>query len=220
MPNVRDHDYSLYFRIQGQLYIVYKQYGTISRCDLIHSLRNLITNLFSKLNFKLGSSICMGGYENNPILLDKIPNDFHFGLYELDYSVFDAHIEGAVKLCPTFGNAGIKSTICGPESFTPDHKPLMVNERFPSFRHMSNLDWHWFVCLTAGSRSTSFRSVPQLWIQLCRNDAGRGMCETISKLDYSRPPGSSHVCLWHQTIHTKAEESLRLGGWEKSWKLR
>lgn len=68
----------------------------------------------------------MGGYENNPILLDNIPNDFNFGLYELDYSVFDAHIEGAVKLCPRFGEAGIKSTICGPESFTPDHKPLMV----------------------------------------------------------------------------------------------
>lgn len=72
----------------------------------------------------------MGGYENNPILLDKIPNDFHFGLYELDYTVFEKHIEGAVKLCPTFGDAGIKSTICGPESFTPDHKPLMVNEIF------------------------------------------------------------------------------------------
>ncbi|KAG5682277.1 hypothetical protein PVAND_011640 [Polypedilum vanderplanki] len=88
MPNVRDHDYSLYFRIQGQ-------------------------------------SIQMGGYENNPILLDKVPADFQFGLYDLDYSVFDTHIEGAVKLCPTFGQAGIKSTICGPESFTPDHKPLM-----------------------------------------------------------------------------------------------
>ncbi|CAG9805929.1 unnamed protein product [Chironomus riparius] len=88
MPNVRDHDFSLYFRIQGQ-------------------------------------SICMGGYENNPILLDKVPSDFQFGLYDLDYSVFDTHIEGAIKLCPTFGNAGIKSTICGPESFTPDHKPIM-----------------------------------------------------------------------------------------------
>jgi len=71
----------------------------------------------------------MGGYENNPILLDKVPSDFQFGLYDLDYSVFDTHIEGAIKLCPTFGNAGIKSTICGPESFTPDHKPIMVRGR-------------------------------------------------------------------------------------------
>ncbi|XP_055610172.1 sarcosine dehydrogenase, mitochondrial [Uranotaenia lowii] len=88
LPNIRDHDYSIYFRIQGK-------------------------------------SICMGGYENNPVLLNKVPEDFHFGLYDLDYSVFDTHIQGAVKLCPTFGSAGIKSTICGPESFTPDHKPLM-----------------------------------------------------------------------------------------------
>ncbi|XP_029735141.2 sarcosine dehydrogenase, mitochondrial [Aedes albopictus] len=88
LPNIRDHDYSIYFRIQGK-------------------------------------SICMGGYENNPVLLDRVPGDFHFGLYDLDYSVFDTHIQGAVKLCPEFGTAGIKSTICGPESFTPDHKPLM-----------------------------------------------------------------------------------------------
>lgn len=88
MPNVRDHDYSIYFRIQGE-------------------------------------SICMGGYENNPILIDQVPTDFAFSLYDLDYSVFDTHVNGAVKLCPDFGKAGIKSTVCGPESFTPDHKPLM-----------------------------------------------------------------------------------------------
>ncbi|XP_058460300.1 sarcosine dehydrogenase, mitochondrial isoform X2 [Malaya genurostris] len=88
LPNIRDHDYSLYYRIQGK-------------------------------------SMCLGGYESNPVLLNKVPEDFHFGLYDLDYSVFDTHIQGAVKLTPEFGKAGIKSTICGPESFTPDHKPLM-----------------------------------------------------------------------------------------------
>jgi len=89
-------------------------------CQFTSALMNMYSN-------KSGQSICMGGYENNPHLLhDPVPKDFHFGLYDLDYSVFDTHIEGAVKLCPTFGEAGIKSTICGPESFTPDHKPLMV----------------------------------------------------------------------------------------------
>lgn len=68
----------------------------------------------------------MGGYEDNPILLHNVPKDFQFTLYDLDYSVFDTHIEGAVKLCPAFGEAGVKSTVCGPESFTPDHKALMV----------------------------------------------------------------------------------------------
>lgn len=88
MPNLRDHDYSIYFRIQGE-------------------------------------SICMGGYENNPILMDSIPKNFHFGLYNLDWNIFESHIAAAVKICPEFGKCGIKSDICGPESFTPDHKPLM-----------------------------------------------------------------------------------------------
>lgn len=88
MPNVRDHDGSIYFRIQG-------------------------------------SSILMGGYENNPILLDRVSKDFSFGLYDLDWSTFDEHVKAAVKICPEFGRAGIKSTVCGPEAFTPDHKPLI-----------------------------------------------------------------------------------------------
>ncbi|XP_030387177.1 sarcosine dehydrogenase, mitochondrial [Scaptodrosophila lebanonensis] len=88
LPNIRDHDYSTYFRIQGD-------------------------------------AICMGGYEPNPILLDPVASDFHFGLYELDWTVFESHLNGAQKLCPTYAKYGIKSTVCGPESFTPDHKPLM-----------------------------------------------------------------------------------------------
>lgn len=88
LPNIRDHDYSTYFRIQGD-------------------------------------AICMGGYEPNPILLESVAKDFHFGLYELDWSVFETHVEGAQKLCPAYAKYGVKSTVCGPESFTPDHKPLM-----------------------------------------------------------------------------------------------
>lgn len=88
MPNVRDHDASVYFRISGE-------------------------------------SIHMGGYESNPILLDRVPRDFAFSLYDLDWSTFEDHVQFADQLCPAFGRAGIKSTVCGPESFTPDHKPLM-----------------------------------------------------------------------------------------------
>lgn len=88
MPNVRDHDASVYLRIQG-------------------------------------SSLMMGGYEENPIILDRVADDFTFSLYDLDWSVFESHIKGATELCPAFGETGIKSTVCGPESFTPDHKPLL-----------------------------------------------------------------------------------------------
>lgn len=88
MPNLRDHDASIYFRIRG-------------------------------------SSIEMGGYERNPILLDAVANDFNFGLYDLDWSIFDQHVKATEELCPAFATAGIKSTVCGPESFTPDHKPIL-----------------------------------------------------------------------------------------------
>jgi glycine/D-amino acid oxidase-like deaminating enzyme len=35
------------------------------------------------------------------------------------------NLEGHLQRCPAIGEAGIKSTVCGPESFTPDHKPLV-----------------------------------------------------------------------------------------------
>lgn len=88
LPNIRDHDLSLYFRIQGD-------------------------------------AICIGGYEPNPVLLETISNDFNFSLYDLDWSIFERHLNGALKICPELSKVGVRSTICGPESFTPDHKPLM-----------------------------------------------------------------------------------------------
>lgn len=72
-----------------------------------------------------GTSMYLGGYEKNPIILDKVDADFSFSLYDLDWSTFDKHIDQAVELIPAFGTAGVKCTICGPESFTPDHKPIM-----------------------------------------------------------------------------------------------
>lgn len=88
MPNVRDHDASVYMKLQGD-------------------------------------ALSIGGYESNPIFLDKMDNDFAFSLYDLDWDVFSAHIDGNVHRLPIIGETGIKSTVCGPESFTPDHKPLM-----------------------------------------------------------------------------------------------
>lgn len=43
----------------------------------------------------------------------------------MDRSVFEVHWKRAVELCPSFEQAGIKADVCGPESFTPDHKPLV-----------------------------------------------------------------------------------------------
>uniref|UniRef100_A0A0P6D5B9 Putative Sarcosine dehydrogenase, mitochondrial n=1 Tax=Daphnia magna TaxID=35525 RepID=A0A0P6D5B9_9CRUS len=91
MPNVRDHDSSIYFKLQGD-------------------------------------ALSVGGYENDPIFIDQISKEEAFSLYELDWDVFGVHIDSAVNRCPTLAKTGIRSTVCGPESFTPDHKPLMGEE--------------------------------------------------------------------------------------------
>ena len=44
---------------------------------------------------------------------------------QLDYDTFGQNLEGHMRRCPAVATAGIKSTVCGPESFTPDHKPLV-----------------------------------------------------------------------------------------------
>lgn len=88
MPNVRDHDASVYLRLQGD-------------------------------------ALSVGGYERNPIFWDEVSDKFSFSLFDLDWDVFMQNIEGAVNRVPALEQTGIKSTVCGPESFTADHKPLM-----------------------------------------------------------------------------------------------
>lgn len=88
MPNTRDHDASVYLKLQGD-------------------------------------GLSIGGYENDPIFWEKVEKDFAFALFELDWDVFSVHIEGAINRIPSVETSGIKSTVCGPESFTPDHKPLL-----------------------------------------------------------------------------------------------
>jgi sarcosine dehydrogenase len=88
LPNVRDHDLSVYLKTQGD-------------------------------------SMCIGGYERNPEFWDKVEPKFTFGLFELDYDTFGQNLEGHLQRCPAIETVGIKSTVCGPESFTPDHKALV-----------------------------------------------------------------------------------------------
>ncbi|KAI4486854.1 hypothetical protein M0802_012274 [Mischocyttarus mexicanus] len=68
--------------------------------------------------------------------LPNVPTDFAFSLYELDWNVFNVHMESMVKLMPILSSTGIKTTVCGPESFTPDHKPIMGEDpRCSGFYH-------------------------------------------------------------------------------------
>ncbi|KAK2188591.1 hypothetical protein NP493_127g01000 [Ridgeia piscesae] len=88
MPNVRDHDASVYLKLQGD-------------------------------------ALCVGGYEQNPVFWEKVEDEFAFSLFELDWDVFSSNIQGAINRVPAIEKTGVKSTVCGPESFTADHKPLM-----------------------------------------------------------------------------------------------
>lgn len=61
----------------------------------------------------------------NNNFINQVPEQQHFHLYDLDWDIFGVHMDSATSLCPKLGKVGIKSTVCGPESFTPDHKPLL-----------------------------------------------------------------------------------------------
>jgi len=87
LPNVRDHDLSVYFKTQGD-------------------------------------SLGIGGYEQNPEFWDDVDGGFSYGLFDLDWDTFGQNLEGHLARVPAIETVGIKSTVCGPESFTPDHKPL------------------------------------------------------------------------------------------------
>ncbi|XP_067868103.1 sarcosine dehydrogenase, mitochondrial [Heterodontus francisci] len=88
MPNVRDHDTSVYLRLQGD-------------------------------------ALSVGGYEPNPNFWEEVSDKFAFSLFDLDWEIFTQLIEGAINRIPALETTGVKSTVCGPESFTADHKPLM-----------------------------------------------------------------------------------------------
>jgi sarcosine dehydrogenase len=85
------------------------------------NIRDHDLSVYMKLQ---GDCLAIGGYEQDPTFWTADP-EFAFGLFDLDYNVFAAHIENHIKRVPAVEAAGISSTVCGPESFTADHKPLM-----------------------------------------------------------------------------------------------
>ncbi|XP_063586381.1 sarcosine dehydrogenase, mitochondrial-like [Penaeus indicus] len=72
-----------------------------------------------------GDSLIIGGYELNAPRWEKVDPQFAFGLFDFDMNAFSEIMEGAVHRVPQLAQTGIKATICGPEAFTPDRKPLI-----------------------------------------------------------------------------------------------
>ena len=50
--------------------------------------------------------------------------DLTFGLYDLDSDIYEPFLEAQINTFPELGQVGARSIICGPESFTPDSRPL------------------------------------------------------------------------------------------------
>jgi glycine cleavage system aminomethyltransferase T/glycine/D-amino acid oxidase-like deaminating enzyme len=54
-----------------------------------------------------------------------IPDDFSFGEIQPDWERMGPYVETAMKRVPITMNVGVKKFFCGPESFTPDLRPVV-----------------------------------------------------------------------------------------------
>lgn len=66
----------------------------------------------------------MGTFERNPTFVDELETDLVFGLYDLDWDVFQPCMEHMIDIMPALADVGYRTIINGPESFTPDYMPL------------------------------------------------------------------------------------------------
>ncbi|XP_064088685.1 sarcosine dehydrogenase, mitochondrial-like [Macrobrachium nipponense] len=94
----------------------------ISGIEGMPNLRDPKSSTYLKLQ---GDALAIGGFETSPVWAKVLETDSPFQLYELNWDAFGELLEGAVKRVPVLEHTGIKSTISGPESFTPDHAPVM-----------------------------------------------------------------------------------------------
>nr|XP_039249122.1 sarcosine dehydrogenase, mitochondrial-like isoform X1 [Styela clava] len=90
-------------------------------------LRDLDKGVYHK---RQGDALLFGGYEKNLKLVGLVEKDFSFGLYDMDWNRFEPHIKSATDLVPAVAKVGIRSTVCGPESFTPDGNPLIGESQY------------------------------------------------------------------------------------------
>ncbi|MBM4373663.1 MAG: GcvT family protein [Deltaproteobacteria bacterium] len=74
-----------------------------------------------------GGGLMIGMFEPvcAPWKIEGIPQDFSFGEIPPDWERMTPYLEKAMARVPISLEAGIKKFFCGPESFTPDLKPLV-----------------------------------------------------------------------------------------------
>lgn len=74
-----------------------------------------------------GDGLMIGLFEPEcaPWRIDGIPNDFTFGEINPDWDRMEGYLEKAMARVPVSMDLGIKKFFCGPESFTPDLRPVV-----------------------------------------------------------------------------------------------
>jgi 4-methylaminobutanoate oxidase (formaldehyde-forming) len=74
-----------------------------------------------------GGGLMIGLFEPvcAPWKVDGVPKDFSFGEIDPDWERMTPYLERAMARVPAAQGAGIKKFFCGPESFTPDLKPIV-----------------------------------------------------------------------------------------------
>ena len=74
-----------------------------------------------------GGGLMVGLFEPRcaPWKLDGIPLDFSFGEIPPDWERMTPYLEKAMRRVPSSLGVGIKKLFCGPESFTPDLRPIV-----------------------------------------------------------------------------------------------
>ncbi len=74
-----------------------------------------------------GDGLLVGLFEPvaAPWKLDEIPRDFAFGELPPDMDRLAPFVETAMTRVPALADVGIRQFFCGPESFTPDVKPML-----------------------------------------------------------------------------------------------
>ena len=74
-----------------------------------------------------GGGLLVGLFEPvcAPWKVEGIPTDFSFGEIQPDWDRMGPYLETAMARVPVTLEAGIKKFFCGPESFTPDLRPIV-----------------------------------------------------------------------------------------------
>ena len=74
-----------------------------------------------------GDGMLVGLFEpvGAPWSLDGVPRDFAFGTLPPDWERMELYLGQAMNRIPSLPDLGVRTFFCGPESFTPDVRPLL-----------------------------------------------------------------------------------------------